>query len=113
MSLTTTTNIIEVTDATFSDVVEKSDRLTVVDFWATWCGPCRLIAPILDSLATQYASSLKVAKLDIDQNVRTTMRFNVRSAPTLLFFKNGEVVDRVIGAVPRARIEDVLRKHAA
>ena len=113
MSLTTTTNIIEVTDATFSDVVEKSDRLTVVDFWATWCGPCRLIAPILDSLATQYASSLKVAKLDIDQNVRTTMRFNVRSAPTLLFFRNGEVVDRVIGAVPRARIEDVLRKHAA
>jgi len=96
---------IEVTDASFGDVVEKSDRLTVVDFWATWCGPCRMIAPVLDDLAAQYKGSVTVAKLDIDQNVRTTMRYNVRSAPTLLFFKNGALVDRIIGAVPKAKIE--------
>jgi thioredoxin 1 len=104
----TTTNILEVNDATFSDVVEKSDRLTVVDFWATWCGPCRLIAPLLEDLAVRYADTVRIAKLDIDQNVRTTTRYNIRSAPTLLFFKNGELVDRVIGAVPKARIEQII-----
>lgn len=108
----TTTNIIEVTDANFSEVVEKHEGLTIVDFWATWCAPCRLIAPILDDLATKYASSVRIAKLDIDQHVRTTTRFNVRSAPTMLFFKNGELVDRIIGAVPRARIEAALQSHS-
>ena len=93
-------NVLHVTDATFEAEVEKHDGLAIVDFWATWCGPCRMIAPILDQLATEYEGKVKVTKLDIDANVRTSARFNVRSIPTLLFFKEGKVVDQIIGAVP-------------
>ena len=106
-------NAIAVTDATFESEVEKHDGLVVVDFWATWCGPCRAIAPIIDQLATQYAGKVKVTKVDVDANQRTGMRFNVRSIPTLLFFKNGKVVDQVIGAQPRANIESKFQQHAA
>jgi thioredoxin 1 len=106
-------NALAVTDATFEVEVEKHDGLVVVDFWATWCGPCRAIAPIIDQLATQYAGKVKVAKVDVDSNQRTGMRFNVRSIPTLLFFKNGKVVDQVVGAQPRANIESKFQQHAA
>jgi thioredoxin 1 len=104
-------NATTVTDATFEQEVEQSKGLTLVDFSATWCPPCRLIEPILDEIATERGSSLKVVTVDTDQNIRTTVRFNVRSAPTLLFFKNGEVVDRIVGAVPKARIDTIIRKH--
>ena len=106
-------NAIAVTDATFESEVEKHEGLVVVDFWATWCGPCRAIAPIIDQLASQYAGKVKVTKVDVDANQRTGMRFNVRSIPTLLFFKNGKVVDQVIGAQPRANIESKFQQHAA
>ena len=106
-------NIIAVTDANFEEEVEKHAGLAIVDFWATWCGPCRMIAPILDQLATDYAGKVKVTKLDVDANIKTGSRFNVRSIPTLLFFKDGKVVDQIIGAVPRKNIEQKLQQHAA
>lgn len=106
-------NLEAVTDQTFTEAIEKHQGLAVVDFWATWCGPCRLIAPILDQLAEEYAGKVKIAKVDVDANMQTATRFNVRSIPMLLFFKDGRVVDQVVGAVPRAVIESKLQQHAA
>jgi thioredoxin 1 len=106
-------NVIAVTDADFEAQVEKQDGLTIVDFWATWCGPCRMIAPILDQLATEYSGKLRVVKLDVDANIKTGSRFNVRSIPTLLFFKGGKVVDQIIGAVPKNHIESKVQQHTA
>ena len=106
-------NATAVTDETFETEVEKNGGLTVVDFWATWCAPCRMIAPILDQLASEYQGKVKVAKLDVDQNVRTATRFNVRSIPTLLFFKDGKLVDQVVGAVPKPALDAKFKQHAA
>ena len=106
-------NTLAVTDANFEQEVEKNDGLTVVDFWATWCGPCRMIAPILDQFAKEYEGKVKITKLDVDQNIRTASRFNVRSIPMLLFFKGGKVVDQIIGAVPKTQIESKFQQHAA
>jgi thioredoxin 1 len=105
-------NIVTVTDANFEGEVEKHDGLAVVDFWATWCGPCRMIAPILEQLSTEYEGKVKVTKLDVDANIKTSSRFNVRSIPTLLFFKNGKVVDQMIGAFPKPQIEAKLKQHS-
>ncbi|HJR63329.1 MAG TPA: thioredoxin [Gemmatimonadaceae bacterium] len=105
-------NAVAVTDSTFAAEIEKHEGLAVVDFWATWCGPCRLIAPILDQLAVEYSGKAKVAKLDVDANQETAMRFNVRSIPTILFFKDGRLVDSVIGAVPRAKLESKFKEHS-
>ncbi|MES2177316.1 MAG: thioredoxin [Gemmatimonadota bacterium] len=103
-----------VTDADFEGQVEQNPGLTVVDFWATWCGPCRMIAPILDQLAVEYAGQgVTVTKLDVDANIKTATRFNVRSIPMLLFFKDGKVVDQIVGAVPRQAIEAKLKQHVA
>ena len=101
-----------VTDASFETEVEKHEGLVVVDFWATWCGPCRMIAPILDQLAVDYKDQVKVTKLDVDANIKTATRFNVRSIPMLLFFKGGKVVDQIVGAVPRQTIEAKLKQHS-
>ena len=106
-------NSVAVTDQDFEQEIEKHDGLAVVDFWATWCGPCRMIAPILDQLATEYQGKAKVAKLDVDANVHTATRFNVRSIPTILFFKNGKLVDQVVGAVPKPALELKFKQHAA
>ena len=106
-------NAVAVTDADFEQEIEKHDGLAVVDFWATWCGPCRMIAPILDQLAVEYQGKAKVAKLDVDSNIRTATRFNVRSIPAVLFFKNGKLVDQVIGAVPKPALESKFKQHAA
>ena len=85
----------------------------MVDFWAAWCGPCRLIAPFMEQLADEYAGQLKVGKLDVDANQRTAAQFNVRSIPTVLFFKNGKVVDQVIGAVPKPALDRKIQEHLA
>ena len=102
---------IHVTDGDFEQQVEQHDGLAVVDFWATWCGPCRMIAPVLDQLADEYEGKVKVTKLDVDSNIKTATRFNVRSIPTILFFKDGKVVDQIVGAAPRSTIESKLQQH--
>ncbi len=98
-------NAIMITDATFEQEVIKSDRLTVVDFWAEWCGPCRMLAPTLDEIAKQYENEIKVTKLNVDENPETPMAFRIRSIPTLLFFKGGKLVDQLIGLVPKKELE--------
>jgi thioredoxin 1 len=105
-------NLAAVTDTTFEQEIEKYDGLAVVDFWATWCGPCRMVAPILEQLAAEYSGRARVAKMDVDANPHTTIKFNVRSIPTILFFKNGKVVDTVIGAVPKAKLESKFKEHS-
>jgi thioredoxin 1 len=107
----TNTHPVQVTDATFASEVEQAGGLTVVDFWATWCGPCLMVAPVLEQLATEYAGRAKVAKVDVDANQRTAMRFNIRSIPSILFFKNGQHVDTVVGAVPRTTLEAKIKQH--
>ena len=102
---------ITVTDADFNDKVEQSGGLSIVDFWAEWCGPCRMVAPILEQLAGEYAGKLQVAKLDVDENQQTAARFNIRSIPTLMFFKDGQHVDTVVGAVPKPHLERKIQEH--
>ena len=103
--------VMAVTDANFKDEVEQNGGLTVVDFWATWCGPCRMVAPIMDQLAGEYAGKAKVTKVDVDSNQGTSQRFNIRSIPTVLFFKDGKIVDQVVGAAPKAKFDEVFKKH--
>lgn len=105
----TTGQPVIVTDATFWTEVEQSELPVLVDMWAAWCGPCRMIAPMVDQIASEYAGRLRVAKLNIDENPRTAERFQVMSIPLLLVFKNGREVDRIVGAVPRAEITRHLR----
>lgn len=95
---------IHVTDGTFEKEVLKSDKPVIVDFWATWCGPCKMIAPILEEIAFEYVEKVKVAKLDVDSNGATAAKYNIMSIPSLLFFKNGEVVADVVGAIPKAQL---------
>ena len=109
----TNTKTAPVTDASFAADVEQSKGLVLVDFWATWCGPCLMIAPSLEQLASEYEGQMRVLKLDVDENQRTAMRFNVRSIPSILFFKNGQHVDTVIGAVPKATLEGKIKQHLA
>ena len=106
-------NVTAVTDGDFQNEVLDHKGLAVVDFWATWCGPCRMVAPILDQLASEYAGKVKITKLDVDANQKTAMRFQVRSIPTLLFFKDGKLVDQVIGAVPKPALAAKFEQHAA
>ena len=104
--------ILEVTDANFAEEIEGGEGLQMIDFWATWCGPCRMVAPIVNELAEVYQEKgLRVAKLDVDSNPSTTARFRVTSIPSILFFKGGELVDRVVGAVPRPQLEERIQKH--
>ena len=92
---------ITVTDANFEQEVLNSDQPVLVDFWATWCGPCRVIAPTIEQLAEEYEGKARIAKLDTDSNPRTPMSYNVRSIPSLIFFKDGAPVDQLIGVVPK------------
>jgi thioredoxin 1 len=103
--------IIEVTDANFDQDVLKSDQPVMVDFWAAWCGPCKALAPVVDQVATAYSGRVKVAKMDVDRNMATPQRYNVRSIPTLLIFKGGQVREQLVGYKDRDVIEEVLNKH--
>jgi thioredoxin 1 len=102
---------VEITDANFASEVEQDGGLALVDFWATWCGPCRMVAPILEELAGEYEGKVKVGKLDVDANQQTAVRFGVRSIPTIMFFKGGEHVDTVVGAVPKPQLEQKIKEH--
>jgi thioredoxin 1 len=104
---------VHVTDDTFEAEVVQSDKPVIVDFWATWCGPCKMIAPILEEIAGEYADQVKVAKLDVDSNNITAGKYGIMSIPSLLFFKNGEEVDRVIGAIPKSQLTARLDKVLA
>jgi len=101
----------EMTDSNFQQEVISSDRPVLVDFWAEWCAPCKMIAPIVEELAHEYDGKLKVGKVDVDSNQQVSMQFGVRSIPTLLIFKSGKVVDQVIGAVPKRLLAEKIAKH--
>ena len=92
---------IDVTDATFEEVVLNSDKPVLVDFWAEWCGPCRMVTPIVKELAEEYGDKAVIVKMDVDSNPATSVKFGIRNIPTILFFKKGEVVDKQVGAVPK------------
>lgn len=103
-------DVVHLKDSTFQTEVLQSDIPVLVDFWAVWCGPCKAIAPMVDELATQYKGKVKVGKIDVDHEQRTAQQFGIRSIPTLLVFKGGRVVDTIIGAVPKSKIEESLKK---
>jgi|SRR5215207_10965496 len=97
-------NTVTVTDASFDKDVLQNDKLVLVDFWATWCGPCRMVAPVLEEIAAEHSDTLTVAKLDIDQNPQVSRDYRVMSVPTLILFKGGEPVKQIVGAKPKAAL---------
>ncbi len=104
------TDIVTLEDGTFEKEVLQSQTPVLVDFWAVWCGPCKAIAPAVEELAREYKGKLKVGKLDIDHHQQVPQRYGIRSIPTLLVFKGGRVVDTIIGAVPKAKLVDAVKK---
>ncbi len=104
-------HIINTSDATFADDVLKSDKPVLLDFWAEWCGPCKMIAPILDEIAGTYADRVRIAKLNIDENPQTPPKFGIRGIPTLILFKNGTVEAQKVGAVSRSQLAAFLDSH--
>lgn len=102
--------VLDVTDANFDQEVLKSDQLVLVDFWAAWCGPCKMIAPAVEGIAASYAGKMKVAKVNVDQNGATPSRYGIRGIPALLFFKDGKVADQIVGYVPQEVIEEKVKR---
>jgi thioredoxin 1 len=104
-------NTLTLTDATFDQDVLKSDLPVLVDFWAEWCGPCKMMGPTIDAIATDYAGRLKVGKLNVDDNGPTAARYQIRSIPTLLVFKNGQIVEHIVGAVGKTQLQKAIDAH--
>jgi len=102
---------LHLSDQDFDQEVLKSNIPVLIDFWAAWCGPCKMIAPIMEEMAVEYNGKAKICKLDVDNNQNTAMQFGIRSIPTLLIFKGGEVVDTIVGAVPKEQIVNKLENH--
>ncbi len=102
---------LEVTDATFDEVVLKSDKPVMVDFWAAWCGPCRMVAPIMDQLTAEYEGKAVIGKVDVDANQEFAAKYGVRNIPTVLVFKNGEVVEKQVGVAPKATYAQKIDAH--
>ena len=100
----------QIKDTTFDEEVLESDKLVLVDFWAHWCGPCRMIAPVIDEVANEYGENIKVVKVNTDENPSTAALYGIRSIPTLLIFDNGNVVDTIIGAIPKTTIVNRIQK---
>ena len=100
---------IEITDANFDELVLKSDKPVLVDFWAEWCGPCRMVGPSVEELAKEYEGKAVVGKMNVDHNQNVPIKFGIRNIPALLFFKNGQLVDRQVGAVPKSTLETKLK----
>jgi thioredoxin len=103
--------VVTVTQENFKDTVLGSDTPILVDFWATWCGPCRMVAPVLDDLATELDGKLKIGKVNVDENQDLAMQFRVSSIPAFVLFKNGQAVDRVVGALPKAAFKNFVSAH--
>lgn len=104
-------NVNEITDATFEAEVINSDKLTLVDFWATWCGPCRKLAPLIDELSIEFNDKVKFVKIKADENLQTAQKYSISGVPCLLLFKNGEPVERIVNIVPKSIIVANLNKH--
>jgi thioredoxin 1 len=102
------TDILEIGDSSFESEVLQADKPVLVDFWAPWCGPCRAIAPVVEELAVQFGDKVKFAKCNVDENPATPTKYGIKSIPTLLFFKDGEVLDKIIGIVAKSRLEEMI-----
>jgi thioredoxin 1 len=102
---------VELTEETFEQEVLKATMPVLVDFWAAWCGPCKMIAPIVEELATEYEGKLKIGKVDVDNHQKIAMQYGIRSIPTLLMFKGGKVVEQIVGAAPKKTLVEKLSKH--
>lgn len=100
---------LEITDSNFEETVLKADKPVMVDFWAVWCGPCRMVGPIVEELANEYADKAVIGKVDVDNNPQVAQKYGIRNIPTILFIKNGEVVDKHVGAAPKNALEDKLK----
>lgn len=104
-------NAIDINDNSFKEEVIDSDKLTIVDFWAPWCGPCRKLGPVLDEVVSEYSENIKVVKLNTDENLKTAKEYSISGLPTLLIFKNGQPVERLVGLLPKSSIVSNIEKH--
>lgn len=101
----------EITDSNFETEVLNNEKVTLIDFWAEWCGPCRAIGPIVEELAKEYDGKALIGKVNVDENPEITVKYGIRNIPTILFIKKGEIVDKQVGAVPKSMLEEKLKKH--